>query len=108
MKILVVLLAAVWVSAQQQAPPTPVKPGAIRGRIVVAETGRPLARARVGLVSASAPGRPLLASSSNALGNFELRDVPPACSLHRVPATSSCSTATAAARARHGRHRSRW
>ncbi|MDO8680011.1 MAG: carboxypeptidase-like regulatory domain-containing protein, partial [Acidobacteriota bacterium] len=40
-------------------------------------TGRPLARARVALIAASAPGRPLLTSSSNSLGNFELRDVPP-------------------------------
>ncbi|MDO8794605.1 MAG: carboxypeptidase-like regulatory domain-containing protein, partial [Vicinamibacterales bacterium] len=77
MKTMIVLLAASLVSAQQQTPPPASKPGAIRGRIVIAETGRPLARARVALIAASAPGRPLLTSSSNSLGNFELRDVPP-------------------------------
>jgi hypothetical protein len=78
MKTIIVMLAAVaLVSVQPQTPPLASKPGTIRGRIVVAETGRPLARARVGLISATAPGRPLMTSSSNSLGNFELRDVPP-------------------------------
>jgi hypothetical protein len=77
MKTIIVLLAAALVSVQPQTPPPASKPGTIRGRIVIAETGRPLARARVGLIATTAPGRPLMTSSSNSLGNFELRDVPP-------------------------------
>ena len=64
-------------SAGQPQAPVPEKQTHIRGRIVSAETGQPLARARVALLSAVTPGRPLMTTSTNSQGNYDLRDVPP-------------------------------
>ena len=64
-------------SAGQPQAPVPEKQTHIRGRIVSAETGQPLARARVTLLSAVTPGRPLMTTSTNSQGNYDLRDVPP-------------------------------
>jgi protocatechuate 3,4-dioxygenase beta subunit len=49
----------------------------IHGRVIAADDGRPLVRARIALLSAAAPGRPLMTTSTNAQGNYQLKDVPP-------------------------------
>ena len=64
-------------SAGQPQAPAAEKQTHIRGRIVSAENGQPLARARVTLLSAVTPGRPLMTTSTNSQGNYDLRDVPP-------------------------------
>jgi len=69
-------LTATLAAGQPQAP-VPEKQTHIRGRIVSAENGQPLARARVTLLSAVTPGRPLMTTSTNSQGNYDLRDVPP-------------------------------
>ena len=55
----------------------PEKQTHIRGRVIAADNGRPLARAKVALLSAAAPGRPLMTTSTNSQGNYDLHDVPP-------------------------------
>src|SRR3972149_3970299 len=55
-----------------------VKPGGTRGRVIAADTGKPLRRARLSLTPAggSAWSRPLIANT-DASGRFEFKDVPP-------------------------------
>lgn len=61
---------------QNPAAPAATTPGAIRGRITAADTGRSLRRARVSLVPTSAPvSRPSIMASTNAQGHFELKGV---------------------------------
>jgi hypothetical protein len=77
--LIVVSSAAVIAQPQPQPPPSQPaeRPAQIHGRVVAAETGQPLVRARIALLSTAAPGRPLMTSSTNAQGNYHLRDVPP-------------------------------
>ena len=72
---MVVLLAAV-AAADAQTSQAAEKPARVRGRVVAADTGQPLVRARIGLLSSAAPGRPLITTSTNAQGYYELQDVP--------------------------------
>lgn len=51
--------------------------GTIRGQVVALETGRALARARVTIVSAATAGRPVASASTDPMGRYELRGVPP-------------------------------
>ena len=75
--LLLVVLSTAGSFAGQSPTQGPDKPAHIRGRVVSAENGRPLVRARVSLLSASAPGRPLMTTSTNVQGNYDLSDVPP-------------------------------
>jgi hypothetical protein len=81
---LLVNLAAVATAAAAlaQLPPKPASdvgaPGAIRGRVIAADTGKPLRRARVSLRFSSAPtARALAIAATNTNGVFELKEVPP-------------------------------
>jgi carboxypeptidase family protein len=60
--------------AQQPAQPA-TGTGVIRGRIVAADTGKPLRRARIALQSLDAPGPPRTANT-NADGRYELTMLP--------------------------------
>ena len=78
--LLLLALTAWPIDGQQPAPPKPpaAEPGTIRGRITSAENGRPLRRATVSLRPDTAQtGRPLISVSTDAQGQFEMRDVPP-------------------------------
>jgi hypothetical protein len=76
--LLVALFAAqAAIPPAAQPPQEAAKASHIRGRVVSAENGRPLGRARISLVSAAAPGRPLMTTSTNSQGNYDLTDVPP-------------------------------
>jgi len=79
MKIIAILTVVSSLSWAVQAPaPRPVDaPAQIHGRVVAVENGGPLVRARIALLSAAAPGRPLITTSTNAQGVYQLRDVPP-------------------------------
>jgi hypothetical protein len=72
-----IVVASVGVTAQPQTIRQPDRPAEIHGRIIAADDGRPLVRARIALLSATAPGRPLMTTSTNAQGNYQLKDVPP-------------------------------
>jgi hypothetical protein len=79
---LLLLLAstALPITGQQSLPRQAAAgdPGIIRGRIRSADNGRPLRRATVSLRPDAAPtARPILSVSTNAQGQFEMRDVPP-------------------------------
>lgn len=71
------VVISVSVTAQTPAPRAVERPAQIHGRVVTADDGGPLVRARIALLSASAPGRPLMTTSTNAQGQYQLRDVPP-------------------------------
>lgn len=71
------VVISVSVTAQTPAPRAVELPAQIHGRVVTADNGGPLVRARIALLSASAPGRPLMTTSTNAQGQYQLRDVPP-------------------------------
>ena len=78
-----IVVATVSVAAQQptvrlkaDAPPSAERPAEIHGRVIAADDGRPLVRARIALLSAAAPGRALMTTSTNAQGNYQLKDVP--------------------------------
>jgi protocatechuate 3,4-dioxygenase beta subunit len=75
--LLLIVLSTAGSFAGQSPAQRPDQPAHIRGRVVSADDGRPLVRARVSLLSASTPGRPLMATSTNAQGNYDLGDVPP-------------------------------
>lgn len=75
--LLLMVLSTAGSFAGQSPTQGPDTPAHIRGRVVSAENGRPLVRARVSLLSASTPGRPLMTTSTNAQGNYDLSDVPP-------------------------------
>lgn len=68
--ITLLLVTAVPATAQQ-------KSGIIRGRVIAAETNRPLRRARITLISTSTGTRPVIGPSTNSQGQFELKDVVP-------------------------------
>ena len=76
------VVASVSVAAQPQTirlkadAPQSDRPAEIHGRVIAADDGRPLVRARIALLSAAAPGRPLMTTSTNAQGNYQLKDVP--------------------------------
>jgi hypothetical protein len=56
---------------------TPREPGIVRGRIATADTAKPLRRARVSLIPlVQQVGQIRMTVSTNALGQYELRDVP--------------------------------
>ncbi|HJU42680.1 MAG TPA: carboxypeptidase regulatory-like domain-containing protein, partial [Vicinamibacterales bacterium] len=74
---LMVIASCLQLSAEPQTPAPMPRPAQIQGRVVAAEDGRPLVRARIALLSSAAPGRPLMTTSTNAQGNYHLRDVPP-------------------------------
>lgn len=57
-------------------PATEVKPGTVRGRITAAESGKPLRRAAVTLISASETSRARVTATTNSQGQFEARNVP--------------------------------
>jgi hypothetical protein len=69
------LLLALLLQGPKAAPPPP-KPGAIRGRVVAADSGKPLLRASVTVLSASDGRTSRLVASTNAQGRFEIKDVP--------------------------------
>lgn len=77
MPLAIALCLTASLTARQPQPPGAGQQTHIRGRVVSAENGQPLARARVSLLSAAAPGRPLMTTSTNSQGNYDLRDVPP-------------------------------
>lgn len=58
-------------------PGADVKPGAVRGRITAADSGKPLRRAAVTLLSASEASRARITATTNSQGQFEARNVPP-------------------------------
>ena len=67
-----------------QAAPTPpgqpaadAKPGTVRGRITAADSGKPLRRAAVTLLSAAESSRTRITATTNSQGQFEARNVPP-------------------------------
>lgn len=67
-------LAALPAAAVAQPAPAPAKPGAmIRGRVIAADTGRPLRRAQVVAFSPGAEGR--RTTSTNSRGEYELREL---------------------------------
>jgi hypothetical protein len=73
-----IVLAAALPATAQTASPADVKPGSISGRITAAETGKPLRRARVTLMSAAeSTGAPPITANTNAAGYFEAKNVPP-------------------------------
>jgi hypothetical protein len=71
----VIGLAATLIGAPRQSSPAPDQGGIIRGRVMAADTGRPLGRARVSLLPAASP-RPLMTTSTGSQGTFELGGVP--------------------------------
>src|SRR5690349_6530700 len=73
--LLITLAAGV---AEAQTPAAPDRQARVRGRVVAADTGQPLVRARIGLLSSASPGRPLMTTSTNAQGVYEFLDVPAA------------------------------
>ena len=85
--VFLILICALPAIAQQQvAPPNEAtgspqaadKPGAIRGRVVAADTGAGLRRARVMLRgSESRPGANPQTSQTNENGDYEIKDVKP-------------------------------
>ena len=72
--VVLLMLQAPSAAAPPQAPATP---GAIRGRITAADTGRPLRRASVTIRSASDSATGRITANTNSLGQFEVKDVPP-------------------------------
>jgi hypothetical protein len=56
-------------------PPIDGKPGTIRGRIIAADTGKPLRRARV-TIRPQTTGTPPISANTNSLGQFEAANVP--------------------------------
>src|SRR3982750_786296 len=75
------MIAALVVSLILQRPLTPAapvdQPGTIRGRVTAADSGRPLRRASVTIRSAAEGATFRVTGSTNSLGQFEIKDVPP-------------------------------
>jgi len=73
------MIAALCLALLLQATPPPlaVKPGMIRGHVTAADTGKPLRRASITVRSATEGGTVRLSGSTNSLGQFEIKDVPP-------------------------------
>src|SRR5262245_18056450 len=72
--ILLAVCCAELAHAQQPGPP-PAGTGVIRGRVVAADTGKPLRRGRITLGSIDAPGPPRTANTS-ADGRYEFNGLP--------------------------------
>lgn len=72
-----IIVACVGAGAQPEIPKPAEKPASIHGRVIASDDGRPLVRARIALLSATATGRPIMTTSTNAQGNYQLSDVPP-------------------------------
>jgi hypothetical protein len=69
------LIAASAAAQTPQAPPAPTGTAIIRGRILAADTGKPLRRARIVLASLDVGGPPRTANT-NVDGRFEFKDLP--------------------------------
>jgi hypothetical protein len=78
----ILALSGILMTAPAQAPAKPANPepstGSIRGRIVSADTGKPLGRVRVRVTPDGQRGftRPVTANT-NSRGEFEVKDLPP-------------------------------
>jgi hypothetical protein len=74
----VLLLPLPSMAQQQGSPQAADKPGAIKGRVVAADTGAGLRRARVMLRgSESRPGMNPQTSQTNENGDYEIKEVKP-------------------------------
>jgi hypothetical protein len=77
--VLATLLLSGQQAAAQRAEGSGSKPqtGTILGRVSAADTGKPLRRARVEIMSASESALRPVTSSTNSSGDFEVRDLAP-------------------------------
>jgi Carboxypeptidase regulatory-like domain len=72
---LAILVFARLAAAAQTAAPPPAGTAVIRGRVVAADTGKPLRRARVA-ITAPGGGGPPRTVNTNIDGRYEIRDLP--------------------------------
>ena len=101
--VVVTLLLVGGQAAQRQerdasTPPT----GTIRGRVSAADTGKPLRRARVDIMSASESALRPVTASTNSSGEFEVRDLAPGFYLVRASRAGYLTTEFGQRRAREG------
>src|SRR5688500_13348701 len=75
MMLVLTLTVALLVAQQQPAPPQPSKPpsGRISGRVVAADTGKPIRWARVSMTLPQGRG---IGATTDALGRFQFGDLP--------------------------------